>query len=89
MINDKFVISVYFNKEHMVTVSCKGDKELEEAFNKIETSKWFRTKDYSGETLVLQTSNITYLRVTEYMVSTEENEEDEDFIKQGEDFNLW
>lgn len=85
MIGDKYAVSVYFDKENEVSISCKSDKELEEVLKGIESSTWFRAKDYRGDAILIQTSNITYLRVNEFMVSTDDDDDEE----QDGNYVLW
>ncbi|MGO4786991.1 hypothetical protein AB4124_06120 [Paenibacillus sp. 2KB_20] len=83
---DKFGITIYFSDEKSINLSYKDREELDDALNKIETSKWFRVKDNYGE-MIIHSSNINYIRVIEYASSV--NDEDDDFIEQGENKGFW
>jgi hypothetical protein len=70
---DKYGVTIFFEKDTSIYVSCKTRDEVEKVFDEL-TLPWFRTKDTSGE-IVIQTSNILYARVTEYLTSAREDDD--------------
>lgn len=86
LIGDKYGVSIYFKEDKSLSISCKTSVEVEDVLNKLSSLNWYRTKESDIE-IMIQTCNILYVRVNEYL--SVENDEEDDFIEQGENNGFW